>query len=562
MEGGMDKGKGPFRVLLIEDDPDDYLLTSELLREIPGVQVSLDWIKDFDTGMVEIARCEHDAVLLDYRLGNGDGLDLLREGLRHGCRAPVILLTGNGDRELALQALAAGAADYLVKGEIDAIDLERSIRYALQQKRHAFELEEKVTERTAELEQANAALRESEKRIRALFEAAESARVSAESAKSRAEAATRAKDDFLAALSHELRTPLNPALLLATSLAEDTTLPPQVRSDIDVIAKGIALQAQLVDDLLDITRITGGKLRLDLRPIDAHAALRHAHNILRAEIQEREIKFTLDLAAARQTIKADAVRLQQIFWNVLKNAVKFTPLGGTVIVRTRNPPGRRQALEVEVIDSGVGIAPEMVGKVFDAFIQEEGNRGHRFGGIGLGLAITQRLVQLQHGRIAAESAGRGRGATFRIELPLDTSGSISDAAPEPGLPTAPTQTTRRILLVEDHEQTRVTLGQLLQRRGHSVDAAGTMEAARSRAAAGDHDLVISDLGLPDGDGHKLMAELHDNYNLPGIALSGYGMDHDIARSRTSGFFAHLTKPVDIQALESAIAAAPYPVLAR
>ncbi|HEY1581509.1 MAG TPA: response regulator [Chthoniobacterales bacterium] len=551
--------KSPLRVLLIEDDPDDYVLTRELLGEIPGNKIVLDWAQSFNEGMASLSKCEHDAFLLDYRLGRETGLSLLRSALQIGCRAPIILLTGEGDRDLALQALEAGAADYLVKGEIDAGALERSIRYALQQKQHALELEEKVAERTAKLEDANAALRESEKQIRALFETAEAARVSAEAAKGRAEAATRAKDDFLAALSHELRTPLNPALLLATSLAEDATLPPQVRSDIDVIAKGIALQAQLVDDLLDITRITGGKLRLDLRPIDAHAALRHAANILHTDIQEREIKFTLELAAERQTIRADAVRLQQIFWNVLKNAVKFTPRGGTITVRTGNPAKKPDTLEVEITDTGVGIAPEMLPKVFDAFIQEDDQRAHRFGGIGLGLAITQRLVELQSGRISAASVGRGHGATFRVELPLEKVKLPSAGKPASAIPTAGAQVTRHILLVEDHDQTRTTLGQLLRRRGHIVDGVATIGAAREHVASGKYDLIISDLGLPDGDGHQLMAELHDNYGLPGIALSGYGMDHDIARSRASGFFAHLTKPIEIQALESAIAAAPHPV---
>ncbi len=331
--------KVPLRVLLVEDDPDDYLLTSELLQEIPGSKITIDWAKDFDAGRAALRKCEHDAVLLDYRLGKETGMHLLREALGQGCKAPVILLTGQGDRDLALEALEAGAADYLVKGDINAVVLERSIRYALQQKRHALELEEKVRERTAELEEANRALRESEKRIRALLDTTESARVSAEAAKSRAEAATRAKDDFLAALSHELRTPLNPALLLATSLAEDPSVPAAVREDIEVIARGIALQAQLVDDLLDLTRITGGKLRLDLLPIDAHASMRHVHDILRADIQEREIKLTLELGAAHHVIKADAVRVQQIFWNVLKNAVKFTPPGGSVTVRSSNPAG-------------------------------------------------------------------------------------------------------------------------------------------------------------------------------------------------------------------------------
>jgi signal transduction histidine kinase len=554
--------KGPLRILLVEDDPDDYLLTRELLEEIPGSKIALDWAKSFEEGIAGIERCEHDVYVVDYRLGKSDGLALLRKAFLHGCRAPIILLTGEGDRDLALRALEAGAADYLIKGEIDAASLERSIRYALQQKQHALELQEKVAERTAELEAANAALRESEQQIRALFEAAEAARLSAETAKNHAEAATRAKDDFLAALSHELRTPLNPALLLATSLAEDTTLPPQVRSDIDVIAKGIALQAQLVDDLLDITRITGGKLRLDLRPIDTHAALRHAYNILRTDIQQREIDFKLELGATRLTIKADAVRLQQIFWNVLKNAVKFTSHGGAVTVRTYNPPGPADVIEVEVIDTGIGIAPEMVGRIFDAFIQEESDRGHRFGGIGLGLAITHRLVELQGGRITAESAGRGQGATFRIQLPLDTTTSAPESRDERTLPTGPLSVSRRILLVEDHAQTRSTLIQLLQRRGHVVEGAGTIESARERAATCDYDLIISDLGLPDGDGHKLMAELHDHKGLPGIALTGYGTEHDIARSRASGFFAHLTKPVDIHALESAIAAAPHPVVTR
>ncbi len=549
------------RVLLIEDDPDDYLLTSELLEEIPGSKITVEWAKDFDAGLRALSRCEHDACLLDYRLGKEDGIILLRQALDRGCKAPVILLTGEGDRDLALQALEAGAADYLVKGEIDGGALERSIRYALQQKRNARELEGKVTERTAKLEEVNAALRESEKQIRVLFESAEAARLSAEAAKGRAEAATRAKDDFLAALSHELRTPLNPALLLATSLAEDQSLPASVRDDINVIAKGIALQASLVDDLLDITRITGGKLRLDLRPIDAHAGLRHASDILRADVAERAIKMTLDLAAAHHTIKADAVRLQQIFWNVLKNAVKFTDPGGAVTVRTTNPAEKPDTLAVEVVDTGVGIESEMLGRVFDAFIQEDHELGHRFGGVGLGLAISRRLVELQNGRIEAESKGRGCGATFRIELPLAVAEPLAQSEPDAVAPVKQVPASRQILLVEDHEQTRKTLVQLLQRRGHVVADVATKAAARDRAAMGDCDLLISDLGLPDGDGYELMAELHHTYGLPGIALSGYGMDHDIARSRASGFFAHLTKPVDIRALESAIAAAPTRVAA-
>lgn len=417
----------------------------------------------------------------------------------------------------------------------------------------ADNLNEQLRAEIAERKRAEEALRESETQVRMLFETAEAARLSAEAAKMRAEAATRAKDDFLAALSHELRTPLNPALLLATSLADDATLPPRVREDIDVIAKGIALQAQLVDDMLDITSITSGKLRLDLCPIDAHIALRNACEIVRADTRKRQIEVTLDLAAPHNCIKADAVRVQQIFWNVLKNAVKFTPPGSAITVRTSNPADKEGMLVVEITDTGIGMERGILGKVFDAFIQEEHDGAHRFGGIGLGLAITRRLVEAQGGQIHAESAGRGRGATFRIELPLEAPElCIND---KPGsVPTAVgVGTARRILLVEDHEQTLSTLVRLLERRGHHVVGVTTAVAAHEIAAASDFDLVISDLGLPDGDGHALMRELRDAHGLPGIALSGYGMEEDLERSRESGFFTHLTKPVDIHVLEAAIA---------
>ncbi len=410
---------------------------------------------------------------------------------------------------------------------------------------------------TIERKQAEEALRESEARARMLFETAEALRLSAEAAKTRAEAATRAKDDFLAALSHELRTPLNPALLLATSLADDATVLPQVRENLAVIAKGIALQAQLVDDLLDLTRITGGKLRLELQPIDAHTALRQTFEILRADVREQQIEVTLDLAAPHHCIKADAVRAQQVFWNVLKNAVKFTPAGGAISIRTRNPPEKEGMLVVEISDTGVGIEPEMLEKVFDSFTQEEHDGAHRFGGIGLGLAITRRLVEVQKGCIRVESEGRNRGATFQIELPLEAPElcALNDPPPVAARAAFPAEP-RRILLVEDHEQTRSTLVQLLERRGHSVAGVATTAGAREIAAAGGVDLVISDLGLPDGDGHLLMAYLRDAHGLPGIALSGYGTDEDMERSRQSGFSVHLTKPIDIHALDDAIAAAP------
>jgi CheY-like chemotaxis protein len=217
---------------------------------------------------------------------------------------------------------------------------------------------------------------------------------------------------------------------------------------------------------------------------------------------------------------------------------------------------------VEIEDSGIGILPEMLERIFDSFTQESHDGVHRFGGLGLGLAITRRLVELQEGKIFARSKGRGQGAVFHIEMPVSIPRpeNAVPAVPHPdGDPPAPA---RRILLVEDHDMTRLTLTRLLERRGHTVFP--TRSAAEARALVASHacDLVISDLGLPDCDGHTFMAGLRDSYGLPGMALSGYGTEEDIRRSQASGFFIHLTKPVRIRALESAIASAPFPSRSR
>jgi PAS domain S-box-containing protein len=403
---------------------------------------------------------------------------------------------------------------------------------------------------------AEDALRASEARARELYHAAEAARAAEEAAKLRAEAATRAKDDFLAALSHELRTPLSPALLLTTDLLGRPELSAEMRRDIEAVSRGISLQVSLVDDLLDLTCITGGKLRLDLKSVDAHQSLRQAFDLVAPEVTARGIELKFDLSALHSHIFADAVRMQQVFWNLLKNAVKFTPANGTVSVRTFHPSGSRDVLIVEVSDTGIGIAPDMLEKIFDTFSQEQHDGVHRFGGLGLGLAITRKLVELQNGSIRASSPGRGNGATFRIELPVCDPPEESNRSTPAETAAAPAAS-RRILLVEDHEMTRLTLTRLLERRGHTVFPARTAAEARALAGVSDCDLVISDLGLPDSDGHTFMAGLRDTYGLPGLALSGYGADADIKRSQASGFFMHLTKPVHIRALESAIAAAPF-----
>ena len=379
-------------------------------------------------------------------------------------------------------------------------------------------------------------------------------------ARDEAVAASRAKDDFLAALSHELRTPLSPVLLLASEAALDPALPPALQADFETIRKSIELEARLIDDLLDLTRITRNKLVLDTRPTDVAAVLRDALATVHGDFAAKTIEVSLALPDAVPPMDADPVRLQQVFWNVLKNAVKFTPAGGQVSVTLRVPANAGEVV-VEIADTGIGITGEELARVFDAFSQGDhasGRGSHRFGGLGLGLAISQRVVELHGGRIAAESAGRGRGALFRICLPLAAHDRGATATPAPSAtPFAPPQPGHppagRLLLVEDHAATRAALELLLRRRNYAVQSAATAAEALALAESKPFDLVLSDIGLPDGNGYALMSELRQRHGLQGIALTGYGMEADLARSESAGFVLHLTKPVRMEALDKALA---------
>jgi PAS domain S-box-containing protein len=364
-----------------------------------------------------------------------------------------------------------------------------------------------------------------------------------------AETANRAKDDFLAALSHELRTPLTPVLFLAATQERAPDVPARLREDFAMIRRNIELEARLIDDLLDLTRISRGKLQLEMEPTDLHDVLERSIELLENELQSRQIDLRIDLAAEHHVASADPVRLQQVFWNVLKNSVKFTPEGGCITVHSRSGPGNVWHLAIS--DSGLGITAEELPRIFEAFAQGHEASSHRFGGLGLGLAISSLLMSEHAGRIRAESAGRGQGATFHFELPLLAPGAV--VHPTPVLAAAlQGEASQRILVVEDHEHTRETLKRLLRRRGYKVTVARTVAQAREHAAETRFDLMISDVGLPDGNGRDLAAEFLREYGLKAIALSGYGMEEDIRRSIAAGFLDHITKPVDIEALHSAI----------
>jgi two-component system, chemotaxis family, CheB/CheR fusion protein len=369
-------------------------------------------------------------------------------------------------------------------------------------------------------------------------------------ARDNAERASRAKDQFLAVLSHELRTPLTPALIMLETLLAQEGVPEPMRSDLSLIRRNILMEARLVDDLLDINRISRGKLPLTFEILDLHLVVRYAVDICRAQASERMIPIETILDAPRCHVSGDLARLQQVFWNVLQNAVKFTPSGGKITVHTRNLDP--DVIEVRVSDTGIGIDADVLPRVFAAFEQGTQAVTREFGGLGLGLAICRALVELHGGEIAAASEGRGRGSTFSVRLKVVGDHSECERTPIQVAETAPARSLR-ILLVEDHADTRMILSRLLRHRGHTVMMAASLEEAKGLSKRGNFDLLISDLGLPDGSGLEVMAAFRPA-NPPGlgIALSGFGHENDLQESSVAGFAVHLIKPVNLQELDDAI----------
>jgi len=378
-------------------------------------------------------------------------------------------------------------------------------------------------------------------------------------ARDEAENANRAKDQFLAVLSHELRTPLNPILMAVTAMLDAPAPPADVRPELEMIKQNVTLQARLIDDLLDVMRIVRGKMHLRWGVADCHALIDQAVRVCRSEVFGRGVRLELDLAARDHHVNADAARLQQVFWNLIKNAVKFTPDGGRLTVRSRNAGRDGGALVVEFADTGIGISPEVLPAIFDPFQQGEATITRRFGGLGLGLAISRSIVEAHGGSLAAESPGKGLGATFRVELKaLTAQAAEAEPAPPGGGEPAPAEAARvanplGILVVEDEVSTARLMSRLLGGLGHEVRTAHSFVEAMRAVDDTDFDLIISDIGLPDGSGLDLMRRVKSrNHSVAAIALTGYGMEEDIVRSREAGFTAHMIKPIDFTRLEAMI----------
>jgi signal transduction histidine kinase len=384
-----------FRILLIDDDEDDYILTRGLIEETGG-RVRLDWNALYDVALETIGRHEHDVYLVDYHLGERNGLDLLREAIATGCRAPIIVLTGQGDEEIGIAALQAGAADYLVKARMDAQLLERAIRYAFERKR-------------AE-----------EARLQLFRE---------QSARAEAEAAVRTRDQFLSIAAHELKTPLTSLLgniqLLQRRAQREYTLNERDQKMLRVIGDQTLRLSRMIEALLDISRIETGQLSIVRQPMDLRQLALRVVDEIRPSIEHH----TLDIhsADAPLIIEGDELRLEQVLQNLIQNAIKYSPKGGPITVTL----ARDQDLAcIAVRDRGIGIPEEAIPRLFQRFYRVPNAGAHQIHGIGVGLFVVAEIVRMHQGTVKVVSR-EGEGSVFICSFPLAHPPAAETPYPDP-----------------------------------------------------------------------------------------------------------------------------------
>jgi CheY-like chemotaxis protein/nitrogen-specific signal transduction histidine kinase len=365
-------------------------------------------------------------------------------------------------------------------------------------------------------------------------------------AKDAAETANKAKDQFLAMLSHELRTPLTPVLATLNLWEASEEVPKSLQDDVQMLRRSIELEARIIDDLLDLTRVARGMLTFYPENTDVHALLEFLVGLSQSEFHNKELRVTLKPDAPRHHVHTDAARLQQVLWNILRNAVKFTEQGGAVTIATFNDA--QHGIVIAISDNGIGMTTETLSKLFLPFEQADPTRHRRYGGLGLGMAISNALVELLDGQLSAESPGLGKGSTFTVRFPTTDPaaiGSEPDVAP-------PRRDKLHLLLVEDHSDTARALSRLLENRGYKTETASSVASALEAVERVEFDLLLCDLGLPDGTGIDFIETVRKSRKTPAIALTGFGMQEDVERAARAGFDAHLTKPINLQKLESTI----------
>src|SRR5689334_15926767 len=514
--------------LLVVDDEESLRITIAAIFEKEGYVVDTAATGDEAIGLLQ--KLEYDLVLTDLHMEGGDGLSVLSQIRKQAPLTISVVLTGFASVESAIAALQEGAYDYLIK-PCDIDNMKHTIRRGVEHRRLMLaeqkaradleqlnrDLEERIKERTAQLTRVNEELSE----------------------------ANRAKDVFLATLSHELRTPLTPVVGWIKLLRSGSLDPKGVAQALDAIERNAWLQSRLIDDLLDTSRIATGKLHFEPKAIDLDTAVKAAVDTVRTSAAARNIELSVTLHPASLVVMGEPLRLQQIAWNMVSNAIKFTDPGGKVTMHT-GLSGAQAYLTV--VDTGIGIAPDFLPHVFDRFRQADGSTSRRHGGLGLGLAIADALANMHGGQLHAASDGMGHGATFTFKLDLAPTGKI----------VSETVDTKRhslagldVLIVEDSPDTLLLLSTIFRREGANVTTAESATEALQSAVTKRPNIIVSDIGMPEVDGYQLLEQLRllpGLADVPAIAISGYASEEDREHALAVGYLALVPKPVDIDVL--------------
>jgi signal transduction histidine kinase len=514
--------------LLVVDDEESLRITTAAIFEKEGYIV--DTASSGDEAIALLGKTDYDLVLTDLHMEGGDGLSVLNQIRRHAPLTISVVLTGFASVESAIAALQEGAYDYLIK-PCDIESMKHTIRRGVEHRRLML-AEQKAR---ADLQQLN---RDLERRIEE--RTAELTRLNAELAE-----ANRAKDVFLATLSHELRTPLTPVVGWIKLLRSGTLDEKSVTQALDAIERNAWLQSRLIDDLLDTSRIATGKLHFEPKPTDLNVVVKAAVDTVRNSAVARTIDLTVSLHPKSLVVLGEPVRLQQIAWNLVSNAIKFTDPGGKVTVTT-GVNGNQAYLTV--VDTGIGIAADFLPHVFDRFRQADGSTSRRHGGLGLGLAIADALAKMHGGRLEAHSDGEGRGALFTLRVDLASTGSVVAEIADQKVHSLEGLD---VLIVEDSPDTLLLLSTIFRREGANVTTAASASEALQSAVMKRPHIIVSDIGMPETDGYQLLEQLRvlpGLSDVPAIAISGYASEEDRERALAVGYLALVPKPVDVDTL--------------
>jgi signal transduction histidine kinase len=551
----MKNGNGKINILLVDDNPAN-LLSLETVLQAPDRNL----VRAFSGGEALKYLLNKDAavILLDVRMPNMDGIETaaLIRGRERTRDVPIIFLTAydSAGGAYVTQGYALGAVDYITK-PVDPEALKSKVAVFVELYRKTEQIKQLYTDlqhHAAALEQEIADRKRAEKaRAESLLRAQE--------AQAKAEAANRLKDEFLTTVSHELRAPLTAmlgwvALIRGGRLDKEST-----ERALETVERNTRAQKKLVDDLLDISTIVTGNFSLDIEPTDIFYVIESAVESIRPEAEAKGVRLQQNLDPAVNTFLVDPNRFQQVIWNLVQNSVKFTPAGGAVEVRLRYLNGQA---EIEVIDTGIGIAPEFLPFVFDRFRQANGSITRKHGGLGLGLAIVQSLVEMHGGTVGVESAGNGQGSTFKITLPPPLPEELPREAPpmaETGQDTIapdpePKLSGLRVLVVDDQADMRELLATMLCMENAEVRTAGGIDEAMSVMTAWTPEILICDIAMPGGSGYELIRRVRDGGCItPAIAITARVGVEDSASSLAAGFQMHMPKPIEPPELAASIA---------